>query len=142
MKKILLNQLIILLSIIGFMSSACQKDPQNSAEIDGEWHLIEYTPLAEFPEEKQTFESGQIVWTFNSKENQIKVKINPGLEFNVIDEGSYNYKFGDNGCNYADNQFIIIGNNGLGTLIKTHIPEDRLEINDACVDGHILKFIR
>jgi hypothetical protein len=142
MKRIKLIPLLILLMIIGLKNYSCQKDSNNRSGLDGTWYLTEYIPSAEFQVNIRTFEPGQISWTFDTINQKIDIKIDKGVNFNLIKEGSYNYEFGDNGCNYDDNLFIIIDNRGFGTLIKTGIPNDTLVISDACVDGHILNFSR
>ncbi len=142
MKKIKLIPFLILLMIIGLKNYSCQKESNNRSGLDGTWYLTEYIPSAEFQDNIQTFKPGQITWTFDTINQKINIKIDKGVNFNLITEGLYNYEFGDNGCNYDDNLFIIIDNKGFGTLVKTGIPNDILEISYACVDGHILNFSR
>lgn len=142
MNKIKLIPFIIILMITGLKNYSCQKESNNRSGLDGTWYLTEYIPSAEFPVNKQIFKRGQISWTFDTKNQKINIKMDKGVNFNLITEGLYNYEFGDNGCNYDDNLFIIIDNKGFGTLIKTDIPNDILKISYACVDGHILNFSR
>jgi hypothetical protein len=142
MKKIKFIPFLILLVIIGLKNYSCQKESNNSSGLDGTWYLTEYIRSAEFPDNILTFKPGQITWTFDTIHQKITIKIEKGVNFNLITAGSYNYEFGDNGCNYDDNLFIIIDNRGFGTLIKTGIPNDILKISYACVDGHILNFSR
>lgn len=132
----------IFLLMIGLLSASCQKETQNDSDLEGEWYLTEYTPQAEFPEVTETYASGQITWTFNTRKQQVTVEIQEGVDFDVISEGKHRYEFGDNGCNHEDNLFIKVGDTGLGTLIRDHIADDSLVISDACVDGHILIFAR
>lgn len=143
MKNIISIARLTLFFLMTLIVFSCKDDdkviPDN---IDGNWSLVEYVPSAFFPDNNQTFATGQVVWKFNSETKQVKVSIQNGVEFDLIDEGEYNYEFGDNGCNDGQNLFIIIGERGFGTLIRDKISEDTLIISNACVDGHIMTFIR
>lgn len=133
---------LFLFFLMTFFFASCKDDSINSSNIDGNWSLVEYVPSAFNPDDNQTFAPGQVVWKFSSDIKQIEVSIQNGVEFNLLDEGTYDYKFGDNGCNYDENLFIIIDERGFGVLIKDKISEGTLIISNACVDGHIMTFTR
>ena len=130
----------ILFTFIIVIGISCSKD-STPESVDGDWYLVEYLPSS-WQNNSQTIEYGQIKWTFNSKKKQITVtKIN-NEDLPLLENGIYSYEFGDNGCNYEENLFIIIDGKGYGILNKTNISNKELKISNACVDGHVLTFER
>lgn len=107
------------------------------------WSLVKYTPSAFLPDQFEAFEEGEILWSFDATTQNLEVKIEGTDKIeNLPESGTHKYEFKEHGCNYGDNEFISIQGREYGVMIADHIASDSLIISNACVDGHIILFIR
>jgi len=144
-----LSIICVLFMFCMMVFSACQYEIPQIAEESVEreasssWSLTKYTPSAFFPDEFQSFEEGQIVWDFDMDAQSLDIHIE---EVNKIeglpDIGDYQFELKEHACNYGDNQYISIEGRDYGLMITDHIDSDSLIISEACLDGHIMLFVR
>lgn len=137
MKNLLLLSLTIF--IIG-ISSSCKKDKNSGGTLNGDWNLVSYIPSA-ISSTAQLYNSGEVVWAFNTSANAIDIGIDTLVNFNYIDAGSYNYVFNTQSCGDPGTGLEINGVN-YGSLDQSRVANDTLVLTDACVDGAILVFTR
>lgn len=122
---------------------ALQTNEQNTERTASSWSLATYTPSAFFPEQFQSFEEGQIVWDFDMDTQSLDISIEEVQKIESLpDIGSYQFELAEHVCNYGDNQYISIDGREYGLMITDYIDSDSLIITNACVDGHIMLFVR
>jgi len=122
---------------------ALQIDEESTERQIESWSLVKYIPSAFFPEQFQALEEGQIVWDFDMDAQSLDISIEEvekidGLPF----PGSYQFELEEHACNYDDNQYISIEGRQYGLMITDYIDNDSLIITDACVDGHVILFVK
>lgn len=83
-----MKNLLALLLCVTFLC-ACPKPNSSEGPLDGSWNMESY--VAFLPEQPQISE-GDIVWTFNSVTNELKVLNNIEAQYSFI-QGSGTYDF-------------------------------------------------
>lgn len=130
---------------IFLMFTACEEELPNNRQNENEdtWSLVRYQQSAFFPDQFQAFDKGQILWAFDADNQSLEVKIDEVDKIeNLPTDGTYPYELKDHACNYGDNQYIEIEGRGYGVMITDHVANDSLIITNACLDGHIILFVR
>ena len=83
--------IFILIIGIGFLNS-CNKDDDNSSEqgrINGKWNLSNINGVIDG--RSIAFDTGEIQWTFNNKQNTLKIENNSGNNNSyILNSGLYN----------------------------------------------------
>lgn len=126
-----------------FNSCEYQEPSAYRQSMENTWSLVKYTPSAFFSDNFETFEEGQVLWSFDDATQNLEVKLE-GIDKieNLPAPGTYKYEFKEHPCNYDENEFISIEGREYGVMIADHIVNDTLIISHACLDGHIILFVK
>lgn len=128
--------------------SACEYqtppiDEENTDRNASAWSLVKYTPSAFFPNQFEAFEEGQIVWDMDMEVQSLDITIEEVEKIeNLPYPGSYQFELVEHSCNYDDNQYLSVEGREYGLMITDYVDNDSLIITNACVDGHIILFVR
>jgi len=88
-------------------------------------------------------EEGQIVWDMDMEVQSLDITIEEVEKIeNLPYPGSYQFELVEHSCNYDDNQYLSVEGREYGLMITDYVDNDSLIITNACVDGHIILFVR
>lgn len=135
-----MKRLLTLLVLTGLLWS-CSSDDDTPRPVFEAFNLKVYVPNAELPE-NQTYEDGEVVWSFDFGSQRVKVEVAEGVDAVRLNSGTYDYSLNDNVCNYADNRYFHVGDDSIGLLIMDDYEAGTIIISDGCIDGPIFTFER
>ncbi|NMH87267.1 hypothetical protein [Flavivirga algicola] len=122
-----MKKIILLFSLIGFISSCSNDDNTNQNTLNGTWHLIDVTCEC-MPVD---FQIGEHVWNFDLSNKKISVLNNPDENLQILDTGDYTFTLKAKKIKILSVEYDYYFKNG--NLFLSDHPE---------IDGPLMEFTR
>gem|GEM_PF-4161497 len=135
-----MKKLGIAFTLFLFMVAISCKTKVQENTLDGNWHLLEYSPAA-ISSNLTTYTEGDVVWQFDQTNLTVLISVKNGVSFDLFPAASYSYNQGE-GVSSTYGRIMTIANLTVNdvALGYTQVIDDEMTVTKQ--GGHTLRFTR